>query len=220
MEISNFAEFIIFDLDGVLINSAPVTRKAAKIALCEIGIDPDLVDFTPYIGTGEKNFISGPCKIFGKEDFIPCATENFYRLYRENLGEMEVFPSTLPLLRELAKLPVKIAIASSSTKEKLLASLSAAGIDPHWFDVIISGDDVAEKKPSPKIYLLAMKRLGATPERTLICEDAISGITAAKRAGAFCLAITTSFEKNELLSTEADHITDNIFDILNFVRKE
>ena len=220
MNFFNFAQFIIFDLDGVLINSAPVTRKAAKIALTNIGINPDLVDFTPYVGTGEKNFISGPCKIFGKEDFIPIATENFYKLYRENLCEMEVYLHTLPLLKELSKLPVKLAIASSSAKEKLLASLSAAGIDPDLFDVIISGDDVTEKKPSPKIYLLAMERLGATPESSLICEDAISGITAAKKAGAFCLAITTSFEKEELLSAGADHITDDIFDILNFVRKE
>ena len=133
---------------------------------------------------------------------------------------MEVYPDTLPMLKELSKLPVKMAIASSSAKEKLLASLSAAGIDPHWFDVIISGDDVAEKKPSPKIYLLAMEGLGATPESTLICEDAISGITAAKGAEAFCLALTTSFGKEELLSAGADYITDNIFDILNFVRKE
>ena len=220
MENLYFAEFIIFDLDGVLINSAPVTRKAAKIALEEIGIDSSEIDFSPYVGTGEKNFISGPCKMFGKEDSIPSATENFYKLYRENLCEMEVFPSTFPLLAELAKLPVKLAIASSSAKEKLLASLSAAGIEPHRFDVIISGDDVAEKKPSPVIYQLAMERLGAAPESTLICEDAISGVTAAKGSGAFCLAITTSFKKEDLLSVGADHVTDNIFDILNFVRKE
>ena len=220
MEILNFAEYIIFDLDGVLINSAPVTRKAAKIALDQIGIDADKVDFTPYIGTGEKNFISGPCKMFGKEDSIPSATENFYKLYRENLWEMEVFPSTIPLLAELAKLPVKLAIASSSAKEKLLASLSAAGIRPEWFDVIISGDDVAERKPSPAIYRLAMERLGASPQNTLVCEDAISGITAAKGAGAFCFGITTSFTKNELSSAGADYVTDNMLEILDFARKE
>lgn len=220
MEILNFAEFIIFDLDGVLINSAPVTRKAAKIALEEIGIDADKVDFTPYIGTGEKNFISGPCKIFGKEDQIPSATENFYRQYRKNLSQMEVFPNTLPLLSSLAKLPVKMAIASSSAKEKLMASLFAAHICPEWFDVIISGDDVAERKPSPAIYRLAMERLGASPQNTLVCEDAISGVASAKGAGAFCFGITTSFTKDQLSSAGADYVTHNILEILDFARKE
>lgn len=220
MEILNFAEFIIFDLDGVLINSAPVTRKAATIALEEIGIDADKVDFTPYIGTGEKNFISGPCKIFGKEDQIPSATKNFYRQYRKNLSEMEVFPNTLPLLSSLAKLPVKMAIASSSAREKLMASLSAAGIRPEWFDVIISGDDVAERKPSPAIYRLAMERLEASPQNTLVCEDAISGVASAKGAGAFCFGITTSFSKDKLSSAGADYVTDNILEILDFARKE
>ncbi len=222
MPIFNFikdsVKYIIFDLDGVLIDSAPVTKKSAKIALAEIGIDFDETDFTPYIGTGEKNFILGPCKIFHKEAFAESAIRRFYEIFDSIAAkELVPYPSALTVLKALRLKGLELAIASSSAKAKVHSSLNAAHIPKDQFKVIVTGDDVARKKPSPEIYMSAISALCTSPQNCLIVEDAVSGIASAKGAGAPCFGVATSFSKDTLLKCGADFAGDDISEILNLL---
>ena len=214
----NAIKYIIFDMDGVLIDSVPITKKAVKIALAEIGIEPNNLDFTPYIGTGEKNFILGPCKIFKKEPLAESAINRFYKIFDELAAkELVAYPSVLPLLETLRQKGLKLAIASSSAKAKVLSSLNAAHIPKDWFKIIITGDDVTFKKPSPEIYMSAINTLCAHPQNCLIVEDALSGITSAKDAGARCFGVSTSFNKDTLTKGGADFVGDDILEILDLI---
>ena len=213
-------EYIIFDMDGVLVNSAPITRKAAKIALAEIGISAENIDFAKYAGTGEKNFITGPCRDFGKTECSATAIKRLYEIFAENVRkEIMVFPMVRETLLQLKEMNYPIALASSSASEKIAQTLAAAKIDKEWFDIIISGNDVNETKPSPQIFNTAINRLGAAPDKCLIVEDAVSGIFAAKAAKAKCFAVANTFSKEKLLEAGADFTGDRIDEIFKYLPK-
>lgn len=219
--IDNTIKYVIFDMDGVLVDSAGVTQNAARHALAEIGIDASLVDFTPYIGTGEKNFILGPCRDFGKSELAEGAITRFYQLFEHHVNhELTVFPDVISTIHTLQAMNIPMAIASSSARSKLNATLAAARINTEWFDVIISGDEVSETKPSPLIYMTAIRNLYAKPENCLVVEDAISGIIAAKRANAMCFAVSTSFPASRLKEAGADYTGNSIFEIINTINKK
>ncbi len=209
---------IIFDLDGVLVDSAQVTQKAARLALDEIGINSSNIDFSPYFGTGEKNFIIGPCTHFGKLNLADTAITRFYEIFYELCKtEMKVFPSAVLLIEALRQKSFKLAIASSSALPKIKASLKAAKIPKRWFDAIVSGNDVKERKPSPEIYMKTASVLDANPHNCLVVEDALSGIVAAKQAGMRCFAVTTAFSSGELAKSGADFVADDLLQVLDYL---
>ena len=213
-------KYIIFDMDGVLVDSAPITRKAARIALSEIGISAQAIDFTQYAGTGEKNFITGPCHDFNKAELTEIAIARFYEIFDKNVqNEIKVFPMVHETLFRLKEMNYPITLASSSASVKLLQTLAAAEIKRTWFDVIISGDDVSETKPSPQIFDTAIKRLGAFPDNCLVIEDAVSGVVAAKAANAKCFAVTNTFSKEKLLKAGADFVGYQIDEIFKYLPK-
>jgi beta-phosphoglucomutase-like phosphatase (HAD superfamily) len=100
-----------------------------------------------------------------------------------------------------------MAIASSTPMENIRLITGGLGID-NCFQAIVSSQDVTEGKPSPQSFLLAAQRLGVEPKNCLVIEDAVAGVTAAKRAGMSCLAITNTHPKESL--KEADLIVDSL----------
>ncbi len=212
-------KYVIFDMDGVIVNSEPVIMKAALDALKEGGVPASLDDFTEFIGAGEEHFIIGPCERAGRDDLIEKITEKMFLKFESSIGEMEVFPSAKPLIEELTRRGLIIALVSSAAERKLTASLKAAGIEQKNLRVILSGSDVTEKKPSPAPYLLAAERLGADPSDCLVIEDALSGVRSAKSAGMSCAAVTTSFDGAELKSAGADFICGDIIEILDIINQ-
>ena len=207
-------------MDGVLVDSAPITRKAAKIALAEIGISAENIDFTKYAGTGAKNFITGPCRDFNKTELAKVTIKRLYQIFAENVQkEITVFPMVRETLLQLKEMNYQIALASSSASEKIAQTLAAAKINKEWFDIIISGNDANETKPSPQIFNTAINRLGASPDKCLIVEDAVSGIFAAKAAKAKCFAVANTFSKEKLLEAGADFAGDRIDEIFKYLPK-
>ncbi|MFR3731372.1 MAG: HAD family hydrolase [Enterococcus sp.] len=97
--------------------------------------------------------------------------------------EKRVFkkPGLLDLLEALKKQDCLIAVASSSSKEKIKAYFEMEQM-PDWFDTVVSGDQVRKGKPDPEIFLTACQHLGVKPEEALVLEDSLAGIKAAKQA--------------------------------------
>ena len=214
----NYIKNIIFDLDGVLVSSVSVCIKAATKALAEIGISATPETFLPYNGAGEDKFISGPLAENKKEHLAEKALGRLYDLFEQYVyTDLKVFPSAHTVLGELKNQGFHLAIASSSAFEKVRMTLDAAKIPEDIFDVIITGSDVSQRKPSPEIYFAAMDELDADPEECIIVEDALNGIRAAKSADAFCFAVTTSFPKDILEKENPDFIADDIIKLLDIL---
>ena len=143
-----------------------------------------------------------------------------YELFYEYVYEsLEVFPNVHKLLDALKEKGYHLAIASSSASEKVSASLEAAKIPENYFDIIITGSDVTQKKPSPEIYFITMDELDADPEECIIIEDALNGIRAAKGSDAFCFAVTTSFSREDIEKESPDFIGDDIIELLDILKK-
>jgi HAD superfamily hydrolase (TIGR01509 family) len=107
---------------------------------------------------------------------------------------------------------IKTAIATSADLMKMEINLREIGLPAETFDATVNGLEVVHKKPSPEIYLTAAGRVGVDPCHCLVVEDAVNGVQAAKAAGMYCLALTTSFDAEQL--KQADWICGDLEEAL------
>ena len=201
---------VLFDMDGVLVNSEPVITEAAIRGLREFGVTALNGDFHAFTGMGEDRFIGGVAELHGIPYHIGMK-KRVYEIYKDIVTAMiEVYAGTLPLLSKLKAEGMPCALASAADLVKVKANLAAAGIAESLFAAIITGDDVQRKKPAPDVYLQAAERCHTPPEHCVVVEDAVSGIHAAKAAGMRCIAVMTSFDRERLLAEGADAVCGDI----------
>lgn len=197
---------IIFDVDGVLVDSEKFIAQAALRLFDRLGIQVNQDEFKPYIGTGEQKFLEG---IAAKYDIrIPTdAKKQLYGFYKEQVtGKLQMIKGARNFIEVCRKNKFKMAIATSSDSDKMLTSFNAVGIEVSMFDAIVTGDEVTNRKPDPEIFLLSCKKLNINPQDCLVVEDSVNGVIAAKAAGCGCLGITSTFDKSAL------HLADLIAD--------
>jgi beta-phosphoglucomutase len=200
-------EAVLFDMDGVLVDSEAFIAQAAIAMLAErYGVAATRRDFLPFVGTGENRFIGGVAEKYGIELDLEADKARTYELYFEVIrGRLREIAGASVFVRECRKRGLKTAIATSADRRKLEANLSEIGLAESDFDAAVDGLQVERKKPFPDIYLEAAKRVGTDPEHCLVVEDAVSGVRAAKAAGCTCLALAGSFSEAELRAAGADY---------------
>ncbi|HYX05741.1 MAG TPA: HAD-IA family hydrolase [Bacteroidales bacterium] len=200
---------VLFDMDGVLVDSEEFICQAAIRMFREHGVEVQPEDFEPFVGTGEDRYISGVAEKYGVEIDIQRDKKRTYEIYGELAkNNLEALPGAKEFIHRCAGKGLKLAVATSADKVKMEINLKETGLDHDTFDALLKGEDVENKKPSPEIYLTAANRLQLKPEECLVVEDAVSGVKAAKSAGCKCLAVTTSFQEDKL--AEADWIVDSL----------
>jgi beta-phosphoglucomutase len=210
---------VLFDMDGVLVDSEPVINAAAITGLAEYGVISKPEDFHPFVGAGEDRYIGGVAELYGVPYKLEMKTR-VYEIYLELVPErIKVFEGVKELLSSLQTAGHKMALASSADRIKIDANLKAADISPDYFAAIISGDDVERKKPAPDIYLQAAERISAVPEHCVVIEDALNGIMAAKGAGMKCIAVASSFSAEQLQAENPYFICRHIGKVFDIVSK-
>jgi len=209
---------ILFDMDGVLVDSEPVITAAACEALRRFGIPAVHEDFKPFTGMGENRFLGGVAEKYGRE-FDLSMKALCYDIYGELVdAELKIYDGTKPMLAQFQNEGRTMALASSADLIKVRHNLRVAGIPFSTFQAVITGDDVERKKPFPDIYLTAAQAAGVDPRECVVVEDAISGVQAAKAAGAYAIAVTTSFSEQALRDAGADRVICDIADLPAAVR--
>ena len=204
---------VIFDMDGVLVDSEEVITKASILALREWGINPCKSDFKQFTGMGENKFIGGVANKYGLE-FSLNMKKRAYEIYINIVNdEIKLYNGVKQLIEYLKNKNYKIALASSADLIKVKANLSAASIPLIYFDTLLCGDMVKNKKPAPDIFLKASYNLNIPCENCIVIEDALSGIIAAKVAKMKCVAVTTSFNKTQFLPLKPDYIINNTIEL-------
>ncbi len=198
-------EGVLFDMDGVLVDSEAFIARTAMAMLAErYGIRATREDFLPFVGTGEERFISGVAAKHGVSLDVESDKARTYELYFEVIrGELREVPGAAAFVRECRARGLKVAIATSADRRKVEANLREIGLSEADFDAVVDGLEVERKKPFPDIYLEAARRLGLAPGRCLVVEDALTGVRAAKAAGCPCLGIGGSFTEAELRAAGA-----------------
>lgn len=200
---------IIFDMDGVLVDSEEFICKAACMMFAELGLAVAPEDFVPFIGMGENRYLGGVAEKYQFPVAIDAIKKRTYDIYLDIIrGELKPLPGVGEFIEACRKEGRLLAVASSADRRKVEGNLREIGLDTRLFGTIVTGEDVVHKKPDPEIFLLAASRLKLNPADCLVVEDAVSGVTAAKAAGAKCLALTTSFPREKL--SKADFFAPNL----------
>lgn len=182
----------IFDLDGVLVDTAKYHFEAWKKLAQQLGISITESDNERLKGVGRLESLDiilslGGVTVAQSEKIALADKKNAW--FVEYINEMkteEIFPGVLDLLQDLKKHNVKIALASSSKNATTV--IDKLGIRS-WFEVVVDGTMIVNSKPDPEIFITAAKRLGVDPRECVVVEDAEAGVEAAKRAGMKCVGI-------------------------------
>jgi beta-phosphoglucomutase len=194
---------VIFDMDGVLADSEPFITRAACMMFAELGLVVKAEDFIPFIGTGEDRFVGGVAEKYRFPLDLPRAKARTYDIYLEIIkGALKPLPGVHDFVSRCRQMGKRIAVASSADRRKVDGNLRQIDLPADMFTAVITGEDVTHKKPAPDIFIMAAERLGLPPHECLVIEDAVSGVTAAKAAGARCLALLTSFDRDALKAAD------------------
>lgn len=177
---------MLFDCDGVLVDSEPASEWAWRAALQEVGVELD--DFSGWVGKTDQAIAVhfgrvasvSPTRLAGR-------AADLLAEHLETEG-MAVFADARDSLDEAARAGIPIAVVSNSERRRLDALLAAAGIG-HQFPIRVSSDDVPRPKPDPDVYLRAAEMLGVEPSRCLVVEDTPTGVAAARSAGMRVVAV-------------------------------
>ncbi len=200
---------VLFDMDGVLVDSEPFICKAAVMMFAEHGVIVEEDDFLPFVGAGENAYLGGVAKKHSFPIDIERDKKRTYEIYLEIIkGNIEALPGVESCIRICKQKGLKIAVATSADKVKMTANLSEIGLPLTIFDATVNGLDVERKKPFPDIYEYAASLIEADPKKCLVIEDAVNGIEAGKAAGSVCIGLTTSFDAK--LLKKADFIIKDL----------
>lgn len=188
----------LFDLDGVLVDTAKYHYLAWKRLADELGFEFTKEDNEALKGVSRMKSLEILLSV-GNLFFDDSAKEvlatkknNWYVEYLQNIDESEMLPNVENTLKHLRSLGIKTAIGSASKNTSLI--LERTGL-AKYFDVVVDGNDVSKAKPDPEVFVLGAKRLGFAPEECMVFEDSLAGIQAANTAGMFSIYLGESEAK-------------------------
>ncbi len=209
-------EAVIFDMDGVLIDSEPFHLVVNEKIFANLGINLSEDEYHSFIGTTHKDMWSTIKKRYNLPQSVPelvnmQVSGNIDYIKNEEIEPIKIKGVT-DLLSKIARENIKTGIASSSPTEVIELVINKLGIS-NYFSAIVGGEEIKKGKPSPDIFLKAAKRLNSKPSGCIVIEDSKNGVLAAKAAGMKCIGFNNPNSGNQNLE-KADLIIDN-YDSLN-----
>jgi beta-phosphoglucomutase len=193
---------VIFDLDGVIVDSHPAHMRAWKRFLVSVGRSPTEAELE-FVRDGRKkeeilrHFLGDLDKdqiqAYGREKDL---------LFKEEMGSVSTVAGIRDLLNQLNCAGLPMAVASSGSSERVHYVLDLLGLG-NYFAAVVAGDEVANGKPDPAIFSKAAEKLQVSPGDSLAFEDSVSGVRAARTAGMKCLGIATPSRSQCLLEAGA-----------------
>lgn len=181
---------VIFDMDGVIIDSEPLHFESSRMTMGEYGVKLCFEDMKEYVGVSSRETFAVLKRKFGIEDTLEAL------LKKQAIHEMEVFEEErlepmrglVSLLEYLEVRNMKTALASSSRRELIETVLKGLGMVKH-FGAVVSGEDVERGKPEPDIFLKAASMLGCKSKNCIVIEDSAQGIQAGLAANMFVYGV-------------------------------
>lgn len=206
---------IIFDMDGVLVNSEPMHERAEMEICLEFGMKVSKREWDGFRGKKLEDIFSYASKKYGtgNEPIEEMIERKIARYLSLALAEMDLVPGAYDFLQKLKKNgKYSYALTTSGRKvqqEKILSKFNLAD----YFEIMITADDVKNGKPHPEPYAITVQKLNELPETCLVIEDSDNGILSAKAAGCFACGITTTFDREKLEGAGADMVVSDFFEL-------
>ena len=209
---------VVFDMDGILLDSEPIWREVEREIFAGLGIDVTDDDLRETMGVRIGDVVERwhrrhPWSEPSRAEVADAVVEAVARRIEE-AGELH--PGVREAIARLKRDGVRLALASSSPMRLIRAVLAMGGLEGR-FDVVVTGEDEERGKPDPDVYLSAARALGVAPGRCLAIEDSINGVRAAKAAGMVCVAIpapdnAADFGEADLVLGSLDEVDDRMWE--------
>jgi len=207
----NIPYAVLWDMDGVLVDSGPFHWQAWEKLSREVGFLMSYEDFQRTFGWRNEEILR---ELLGppiSDQRVAELGDRKEELYRDAVrGNVKPLPGAIELLRKLRETGFRQAVASSAPRANIELILEELEIEGD-FDAVLCDRDVERGKPDPQIFLRAAERLGVVPPRCLVIEDAVMGVRAARGAAMACLAVATTHPAEGL--READWVVASLAEV-------
>lgn len=204
---------VIFDFDGLILDTEAPEFQAWQEIYQAHGCELLLEVWATGLGTSADAF--DPCAHLeaqlGKLIDREVIQHQRRQRYRELLGVQSVLPGVRDYITEAKRLGLYLGVASSSSREWVVGHLTALGLSS-YFDCIKCRDDVPRVKPDPALYRAVVETFALQPQEAVALEDSPNGITAAKHAGLYCVAVPNPLTR-QLSLAHADLLIDSLADL-------
>jgi HAD superfamily hydrolase (TIGR01509 family) len=195
---------VIFDMDGVLVDSEPLGLEAMRRVMARHGVAYTEAENEQFLGvtTAES------CRVLKARHRLAAEARDLERQYLEHLLALirerpRPMPGVPDVLATLRGAGYRLALASSAEPEVIAANVATIDLAP-FFETMVSGAEVARGKPAPDVFVETARRLGLAPAGCLVVEDSRNGLLAAKAAGMRCAVVPCAATRHQDF-TEADH---------------
>ena len=208
---------VIFDMDGVIIDSQPLYHEFDIRMLGQFGHPATRETVIPYSGLTSVDRMTKYKKDFGLEDSV----ENLIKLSVDSMREVFLTYDLKPidgipeLLFHIKNSGRRIGVASSTSHELIEIILRRLDV-LHYFEKIISGEEVKEGKPAPDVYLKAAEAFGVLPSECIAIEDSVMGMRSAKAAGFTCIAYRNSYTHDYSC---ANYVVSDFFEVITLFKE-
>ena len=202
---------IIFDMDGVLIDSEPVHLEANKRLMEKLGLKFDKDYYMQFIGSTTEYMWDKMKKDYGivlSPDELMTISDDFVKEINGDNG-YPVMEGASELIHKLHEAGLKLAVASSSGMKRIISSVKKLNVSEE-INCVVSGQDLRKPKPEPDIFLKTAEELGVLPEECIVIEDSLNGMKAAKNAGMICVMY-----ENQSLGVQDSSYADYILQSFN-----
>jgi HAD superfamily hydrolase (TIGR01509 family) len=207
---------VIFDMDGVIVDTEPVHKHAYYQHFKLLGIDVSSEIFATFTGNSTKNVFEKIKDHFGIIEDTTTLIEKKRSLFNAAFDTKEdlfLLDGVADLIKQLHQNGIQLILASSSSKVTISRVFNRFNLHP-YFSHIVSGEDFPQSKPNPAIFLEAVRLSNSKKENCIVIEDSTNGIKAAHAAGIFCVGYRSVNSKKQDYSL-ANVVIDN-FEELDF----
>ena len=209
---------VIFDMDGVIIDSEPLHQECERMIFGKLGITVTQEQHNNLVGTTDETIWSGIVEQFK----LPVSVQEIIRLkkslyldFLKKEGGIRVVPYAPELIAGLVQNDYLLALATSSPREQVDFILGETGFRLS-FQAVVSGDGIQHGKPHPEIFLKAAGLIGIKPGSCVVIEDSTNGVSAAKSAGMKCIGFQNPVSGIQDLS-KADTIVRSLEEIITLL---
>ena len=194
---------LIFDMDGVLVDSEPLHKRAKELAFRDFGIEFPASTYDSYKGRPDATMFHEV--LAGRQvDEIAEILHRKHQWFEKIEHELRPIPGAVDFVNWAAS-RFRLAVATSATPRNRAAALQSLGI-AHYFESLVDTARFTRPKPDPEIFQVAMRDLGLNPADCWIIEDSLPGVRAGKAAGSITVAITSTFEGHLLATAGAEFV--------------
>lgn len=193
---------VIFDMDGVIVDTEPVHRYAYFRHFDELGIQVSDEEYASFTGASTKNVYQHLKDKYGLDypvqQLVMGKREFFNRAFDEK-PDLELLDGVRRLIEDLHEHNIQLILASSASKSTIDRVMKRFGIGPYFTD-LVSGEDFPRSKPDPAIFEYAASLSKAPKQECVVIEDSANGVTAAKAAGLYCIGYNSEHSPMQDLS--------------------